>query len=158
VHVAEGAVPKDGPSAGVTIATAMISALAKVPVRRDLAMTGEITLRGRVLPIGGLKSKLLAAHLAGVKTVLIPKRNEKDLVDVPEDVRNELRIVPVETMDEVLAEALISEPRSARRIKAERAERQKRVAAPRRRRRQDEAPVAATPPKPEPVQPPAGAQ
>jgi ATP-dependent Lon protease len=121
-------------------------------------MTGEITLRGRVLPIGGLKSKLLAAHLAGVKTVLIPKRNEKDLVDVPEDVRNELRIVPVETMDEVLAEALISEARSARRIKAERAERQKRVAAPRRRsRKPEEAPVAATPPAPKPVQPPAGA-
>jgi ATP-dependent Lon protease len=158
IHVPAGATPKDGPSAGVTMATAMASLLTGQPVRRDLAMTGEITLRGRVLPIGGLKSKLLAAHLAGVKTVLIPKRNEKDLVDVPEDVRNELRIVPVETMDEVLAEALISEPRSARRIKAERAERQKRVAAPRRRRRQDEAPVAATPPKPEPVQPPAGAQ
>ena len=90
-------------------------------------MTGEITLRGRVLPIGGLKSKLLAAHLAGVKTVLIPRRNEKDLVDVPEEVREQLRIVPVENMDQVLAEALIDAPRSAARIKAEREERQQRV-------------------------------
>ena len=94
------------------------------PVRRDLAMTGEITLRGRVLPIGGLKSKLLAAHLAGVKTVLIPYRNEKDLVDVPDEVRQQLRIVPVENMDQVLAEALIDAPRPAARIKAEREERQ----------------------------------
>src|SRR6186997_930944 len=135
IHVPAGATPKDGPSAGVTMATAMASLLTARPARRDLAMTGEITLRGRVLPIGGLKSKLLAAHLAGVKTVLIPKRNEKDLVDVPEDIRNELRIVPVETMDEVLAEALIAEARPAGRIRAERAARQKRVAAPRRRGR-----------------------
>jgi ATP-dependent Lon protease len=157
IHVPAGATPKDGPSAGVTMATAMASLLTGQPVRRDLAMTGEITLRGRVLPIGGLKSKLLAAHLAGVKTVLIPKRNEKDLVDVPEDVRNQLRIVPVETMDEVLDEALISRARPAQRIKAERAERQKRAAAPRRRGRKqgDEAPVAATPP-PKVEQPPAG--
>ncbi|HET7521276.1 MAG TPA: S16 family serine protease, partial [Candidatus Limnocylindria bacterium] len=158
IHVPAGATPKDGPSAGVTMATAMASLLTGQPVRRDLAMTGEITLRGRVLPIGGLKSKLLAAHLAGVKTVLIPKRNEKDLVDVPEDVRNQLRIVPVETMDEVLAEALIDKARPAQRIKAERAERQKRAAAPRRRgRKPEEAPVAATPPAREPIQPPTGA-
>jgi ATP-dependent Lon protease len=157
IHVPAGAIPKDGPSAGVTMATAMASLLTGQPVRRDLAMTGEITLRGRVLPIGGLKSKLLAAHLAGVKTVLIPKRNEKDLVDVPDDVRNELRIVPVETMDEVLDEALIDRARPAQRIKAERAERQKRVAAPRRRGRKkdEEAPVAATP-SPKVEQPPAG--
>jgi ATP-dependent Lon protease len=157
IHVPAGATPKDGPSAGVTMATAMASLLTGHPVRRDLAMTGEITLRGRVLPIGGLKSKLLAAHLAGVKTVLIPKRNEKDLVDVPEDVRNELRIVPVETMDAVLGEALISEARPAGRIKAERAARQKRVTAPRRRtRKPEEQPVAATP-LPKVEQPPAGA-
>ena len=157
IHVPAGATPKDGPSAGVTMATAMASLLTGQPVRRDLAMTGEITLRGRVLPIGGLKSKLLAAHLAGVKTVLIPKRNEKDLVDVPEDVRNQLRIVPVETMDEVLGEALIAHARPAERIAAERAARQKRV-APRRRGRkpgEEEAPVAATP-KPNVEQPPAG--
>jgi curved DNA-binding protein CbpA len=113
--VPAGATPKDGPSAGVTMATAMASLLTGKPVRRDLAMTGEITLRGRVLPIGGLKSKLLAAHLAGVKTVLIPQRNEKDLVDVPEEVREQLRIVPVENMDQVLAEALIEAPRSGAR-------------------------------------------
>jgi ATP-dependent Lon protease len=157
IHVPAGATPKDGPSAGVTMATAMASLLTGHPVRRDLAMTGEITLRGRVLPIGGLKSKLLAAHLAGVKTVLIPKRNEKDLVDVPEDVRNELRIVPVETMDQVLAEALIDHARPASRIKAERAERQTRVGSRRRGRKPstEEPPIAATP-EPKVEQPPAG--
>jgi predicted ATP-dependent protease len=109
-------------------------------------MTGEITLRGRVLPIGGLKSKLLAAHLAGVKTVLIPKRNEKDLVDVPEEVLTQLRVIPVENMDQVLAESLIDAPRSAARIKAERDERQKLVARrPRRSRKpKSEAPIAAS--------------
>ena len=146
IHVPAGATPKDGPSAGVTMATAMASLLTGKPVRRDLAMTGEITLRGRVLPIGGLKSKLLAAHLAGVKTVLIPKRNEKDLVDVPDEVRQQLRIVPVENMDQVLAEALIDAPRPAARIKAERDERQQRVTRrPRRSRKpSDEAPIAAS--------------
>jgi ATP-dependent Lon protease len=144
IHVPAGATPKDGPSAGVTMATAVASLLTGKPVRRDLAMTGEITLRGRVLPIGGLKSKLLAAHLAGVKTVLIPKRNERDLVDVPEDVRQQLRIVPVETMDEVLTEALIDAPRPAARIKAERAQRQKTaVRRPRRPRANGDVPVAA---------------
>jgi ATP-dependent Lon protease len=152
IHVPAGATPKDGPSAGVTMATAMASLLSGKPVRRDLAMTGEITLRGRVLPIGGLKSKLLAAHLAGVKTVLIPMRNEKDLVDVPEDVRQQLRIVPVETMDQVLAEALIDHARPAARIKAERDARQKRVT--RRRAKKEEAPIAATP-NPPVEQPPA---
>jgi ATP-dependent Lon protease len=155
IHVPAGATPKDGPSAGVTMATAMASLLTGKPVRRDLAMTGEITLRGRVLPIGGLKSKLLAAHLAGVKTVLIPKRNEKDLSDVPEEIRSQLRILPVDTMDQVLAEALIAEPRSAARIKAERAARQQRVGARRRKRPKEEAPVAATPPPPV-DQPPTG--
>ena len=155
VHVPAGATPKDGPSAGVTMATAVASLLTGKPVRRDLAMTGEITLRGRVLPIGGLKSKLLAAHLAGVKTVLIPRRNEKDLIDVPEEVRQQLRIVPVDSMDEVLAEALIDRPRPAARIKAERDARQKAVVLRRPSRRK----VAATPTvpvKPPPVeQPPA---
>src|SRR6266542_3510596 len=157
IHVPAGATPKDGPSAGVTMATAMASLLTGRPVRRDLAMTGEITLRGRVLPIGGLKSKLLAAHLAGVKTVLIPKRNEKDLVEVPEEIRSQLRLVPVETMDEVLAEALIDAPRPASRIKAERAARQKRV-APRTARRPRQTPKVPIPATPEaPVdQPPAG--
>jgi ATP-dependent Lon protease len=157
IHVPAGATPKDGPSAGVTMATAMASLLTGKAVRRDLAMTGEITLRGRVLPIGGLKSKLLAAHLAGVSTVLIPKRNERDLVDVPEDVRSQLRIVPVETMDEVRAEALLDAPRPAARVKAERKQRQK-VAArrPRRPRANGEVPVAAEPgPRPKAEQPPA---
>jgi len=156
IHVPAGATPKDGPSAGVTMATAMASLLTGKPVRRDLAMTGEITLRGRVLPIGGLKSKLLAAHLAGVKTVLIPMRNEKDLVDVPDEVRQELRIVPVENMDQVLAEALIDAPRPAARIKAEREERQKRVARrPRRSRKAEETPITAPGDKPS-DQPPTG--
>ena len=157
IHVPAGATPKDGPSAGVTMATAMASLLTGKPVRRDLAMTGEITLRGRVLPIGGLKSKLLAAHLAGVKTVLIPKRNEKDLVDVPEEVREQLRIVPVENMDEVLAEALIEAPRSAARIKAERQQRQSQVTRrPRRARKPAEsAPIPAAGETPK-DQPPAG--
>jgi ATP-dependent Lon protease len=158
IHVPAGATPKDGPSAGVTMATAMASLLTEKPVRRDLAMTGEITLRGRVLPIGGLKSKLLAAHLAGVKTVLIPRRNEKDLVDVPEEVRSQLRIVPVETMDEVLAEALIDSARPATRIKAERAARQQRVGrrAARRPAPKEEAPIAATNKPAEVDQPAAG--
>jgi ATP-dependent Lon protease len=106
VHIPEGAIPKDGPSAGVTLATAMASALARVPVRRGVAMTGEITLRGRVLPVGGVKEKLLAAHRLGITTVLIPKENEKDLEDVPEEVRAVMTVQLVETIDEVLALAL----------------------------------------------------
>jgi ATP-dependent Lon protease len=109
IHLPEGAIPKDGPSAGVTMATALVSALAKIPVRRDVAMTGEITLRGRVLPIGGLKEKTLAAHRAGMKTVLIPKQNRKDLRDIPKKIRDQLRIVPVEYVDDVLREALLLE-------------------------------------------------
>ncbi len=106
VHVPEGATPKDGPSAGVGMVTAMVSALTDINVRKDIAMTGEITLRGRVLPIGGLKEKLLAALRGGVKTVLIPLENAKDLVDVPENVKSALEIIPVGTVDEVLSNAL----------------------------------------------------
>jgi ATP-dependent Lon protease len=106
IHIPEGAIPKDGPSAGVTMATAMASALTRVPVRKDVAMTGEITLRGRVLPVGGVKEKLLAAHRVGVTTVLIPKENEKDLEDVPEEVRADLHVELIETIDEALALAL----------------------------------------------------
>jgi ATP-dependent Lon protease len=106
VHIPEGAIPKDGPSAGITLATALISALARIPTRRDVAMTGEITLRGKVLPIGGLKEKLLAAHRAGVKTILVPKDNEKDLADIPKNVLDLLSIQMVSHMDEVLKVAL----------------------------------------------------
>ncbi len=106
VHVPEGATPKDGPSAGVAMVTAIVSVMTGIPVRRDVAMTGEITLRGRVLPIGGLKEKLLAALRGGMKTVLIPEENAKDLVEIPDSVKNGLEIIPVSRMDEVLAKAL----------------------------------------------------
>jgi ATP-dependent Lon protease len=111
LHVPAGAVPKDGPSAGVTMAAALVSALSKRRAHGEVAMTGEISLRGRVLPVGGIKDKVLAASRAGIKTVLLPKRNEKDLVDVPEDVREALDVRLVESLDQVLAEAL--EPTAA---------------------------------------------
>ena len=110
VHVPEGATPKDGPSAGVGMATSIISAISGIEVRRDVAMTGEITLRGRVLPIGGLKEKLLAAQRGGLTTVLIPKDNEKDLADIPDNVKSALKIVPVAMVDEALSAALVREP------------------------------------------------
>jgi len=109
IHIPEGAIPKDGPSAGITMATAIASALLKIPVRRDVAMTGEITLRGRVLPIGGLKEKILAAHRGKIKTILIPKENEKDLKDIPKKILKDLEIKKVENMDDVLKEALVIE-------------------------------------------------
>ena len=111
IHVPEGAVPKDGPSAGVTMTTALVSALTGIAVRQNVAMTGEITLRGRVLPIGGLKEKLLAAHRAGIDTVLIPKENVKDLEQVPDNVREAITLVPVEDVREVLLQALCGPPR-----------------------------------------------
>jgi ATP-dependent Lon protease len=110
VHVPEGATPKDGPSAGVAMCTSIVSALTGIPVRRDVAMTGEITLRGRVLPIGGLKEKLLAALRGGLKTVVIPKENEKDLAEIPDNVKRGLKIIPVATVDEVLQNALVKRP------------------------------------------------
>jgi ATP-dependent Lon protease len=107
IHVPEGAIPKDGPSAGIAMATSLVSAITGIPVLREVAMTGEITLRGRVLPIGGVKEKTMAAHRAGIKTVLLPKENAKDVDDIPETVRKELKIHLVEHVDEVLERALV---------------------------------------------------
>ena len=109
IHIPEGAVPKDGPSAGITMATAMLSAITEKKVRADVAMTGEITLRGRVLPIGGLKEKLLAAKIAGVKTVVIPNKNVRDVEDITTEITEGLEIIPVSSMSEVLKLALINE-------------------------------------------------
>jgi ATP-dependent Lon protease len=106
VHVPEGATPKDGPSAGVGMCTALVSALTNIPVKSDVAMTGEITLRGEVLPIGGLKEKLLAAQRGNIKTVLIPQDNEKDLVEIPKKIKDKLIILPVKWIDEILKESL----------------------------------------------------
>jgi len=110
VHVPEGATPKDGPSAGVGMVTSIVSILTRIPVRRDIAMTGEVTLRGNVLAIGGLKEKLLAALRGGIKTVLIPEDNMKDLPDVPDNVKDELEIIPVTSALEVLEHALTAKP------------------------------------------------
>ncbi|WP_413815137.1 endopeptidase La [Desulfosarcina sp.] len=110
IHIPEGAIPKDGPSAGISMYTSLVSALTRRPVRRDVAMTGEITLRGRVLPIGGLKEKMLAAHRGGIRKVIIPKENEKDLKDIPKIVTRQMKVVTVEHMDEVLVHALVLSP------------------------------------------------
>ncbi|MFZ1366374.1 S16 family serine protease, partial [Sphingorhabdus sp.] len=108
IHLPEGAVPKDGPSAGVGMVTAIVSTLTGIAVHRDVAMTGEVTLRGRVLPIGGLKEKLLAALRGGIKTVLIPQENEKDLAEIPDNIKEGLEILPVSHVDQVLARALVA--------------------------------------------------
>jgi ATP-dependent Lon protease len=110
IHVPEGATPKDGPSAGVGMCTALVSVLTDIPVKSDVAMTGEITLRGEILPIGGLKEKLLAARRGGISTVLIPHENEKDLVEIPKNIKDKLTIVPVKWIDEVLEHALVHMP------------------------------------------------
>ncbi|HYT74172.1 MAG TPA: endopeptidase La [Vicinamibacterales bacterium] len=112
IHIPEGAIPKDGPSAGITLATSLVSALCRVAVRKDVAMTGEITLRGKVLPIGGVKEKILAAHRSGLKTIIVPRENEKDLADIPKNVLDSLNVYMVESMDEVLKIALV-EPLAA---------------------------------------------
>jgi ATP-dependent Lon protease len=118
IHIPEGAIPKDGPSAGITIATALLSAFTERPVNRFVGMTGEITLRGRVLPIGGLREKVLAAHRAGLKIVIMPEKNLKDLIDVPKKVRDDIKFVPVAHMDQVIEVALhpISEKKSETKI------------------------------------------
>ena len=110
VHVPEGATPKDGPSAGIAMMTAIVSILTGIPIKSDVAMTGEITLRGRVLPIGGLKEKLLAALRGGIKKVLIPQDNAKDLAEIPDNVKNGMEIIPVAHADEVLMHALVRQP------------------------------------------------
>ena len=110
IHLPEGATPKDGPSAGIGICTAMVSVLSGIPVRADVAMTGEITLRGEVLPIGGLKEKLLAAVRGGIKTVMIPEENAKDLAEIPDNVKNRLEIIPVKWIDQVFERALERRP------------------------------------------------
>jgi ATP-dependent Lon protease len=122
VHMPEGGIPKDGPSAGITMATAVVSALTGRPVFRHVGMTGEITLRGRILPIGGVREKVLAAHRAGLKTVILPEKNMKDLIDLPKAAKTELKIIPVKHMDEVLQialapKAVIEPPRPRRQPK-----------------------------------------
>jgi len=109
IHVPEGATPKDGPSAGIGMVTSIVSSITGIPVNKDIAMTGEVTLTGQVLPIGGLKEKLLAAHRAGIKKTLIPKDNEKDLVEIPKKVKDDIEIVSVSNVDEVLKIALTKE-------------------------------------------------
>jgi ATP-dependent Lon protease len=124
VHVPQGAIPKDGPSAGTGIATAIVSAMSGRPVRRDVAMTGEITLRGRVLPIGGVKEKVLGAHRAGITTIVLPKANEADMEDIPEEVRGQLTFHCVEMLDEVFEVALLpaTKPVHTRKTEMEEAE------------------------------------
>ena len=112
IHVPEGATPKDGPSAGIAMVTSIVSSITKIPINKDIAMTGEVTITGQVLPIGGLKEKLLAAHRAGIKEVLIPKENNKDLADIPKKVKDDIKITTVETADEVLKIALTKDLKS----------------------------------------------
>ena len=113
MHVPEGATPKDGPSAGIAIYTTLVSLMTKIPVSKHVAMTGEITLRGKVLPIGGLKEKMLAAKRGGIKTVIIPKENVKDLKDIPENIKDNLEVVPVSNIEEVLEHALVKKGKSS---------------------------------------------
>ena len=110
IHVPEGAIPKDGPSAGITMATAMVSAISRRAVRKDIAMTGEITLRGKVLPVGGIKDKALAAHRVGITEIILPRENERDLEEIPAEIREVLQVHLVDSMDEVLAVALSNPP------------------------------------------------
>lgn len=110
IHIPEGAIAKDGPSAGITLATTLTSAVLGVPVHHEVALTGEITLRGRVLPVGGTREKVLAAIRAGIKTILLPRRNDKDLVDVPKGMLNDIQVVLIDHMDDVLKHALVSTP------------------------------------------------
>jgi ATP-dependent Lon protease len=110
IHIPEGAIPKDGPSAGITMCSALVSAFTGRSIKREVGMTGEITLRGRILPVGGLREKVLAAHRSGLKTVILPLRNEKDLIELPKRARNDLQIKLVEHMDQVLEIALSPEP------------------------------------------------
>ncbi|MBT8416180.1 MAG: endopeptidase La, partial [Silicimonas sp.] len=112
VHVPDGATPKDGPSAGLAMVTSIVSVLTRIPVRKDIAMTGEVSLRGNAMPIGGLKEKLLAALRGGIKTVLIPEENEKDLAEIPDNVKDGLKIIPVSHVSEVLKLALVDTPKA----------------------------------------------
>jgi ATP-dependent Lon protease len=128
IHVPEGAIPKDGPSAGIAMATALVSALTRIPVRRDVTLTGEITLRGRVLPVGGIKEKMLAAHRAGIRYMLMPVENRKDLSDIPANVRRRVEVKLVEHMDEVLDLALLEKPRKKKRLFQSAAESEKPLA------------------------------
>jgi len=119
IHVPAGAIPKDGPSAGIAMATALISALTNRPIRNDVAMTGEITLRGRVLPIGGLKEKALGAVRAGIRKVIIPEKNKKDLTEIPQNVKRRLTFIPVRGMEDVLSDSLVDKITEAGKQKAE---------------------------------------
>ncbi|MFQ8847138.1 MAG: S16 family serine protease, partial [Clostridia bacterium] len=112
IHIPEGAIPKDGPSAGVTMCTAIISTLTGIPVRKDVAMTGEITLRGKVLPVGGIREKVLAAHRAGIRKVLLPKENEPDIQDIPEAVRDEMEFVLIKHVKDALKQVLVKDKKN----------------------------------------------